>query len=75
MRNLDEIQRAVDAGMEMFGRLDIVSVNAEVARFHSTGHARIGVGLGRDTNLKGVCATCKAVVPAVIESGTAAPSS
>ncbi|MGD9996422.1 MAG: mycofactocin-coupled SDR family oxidoreductase [Ilumatobacteraceae bacterium] len=71
VRSLDDLERVVRAGVERFGRLDIVVANAGI----------LGTGLTWelserefqdviDTNLVGVWKTLRVTVPILIEQGT-----
>ncbi|GAB2461960.1 mycofactocin-coupled SDR family oxidoreductase [Jatrophihabitans fulvus] len=70
VRDLASLQKAVDEGVEQFGRLDIVSANAGIlsnGQSHELDEHTWGQMI--DINLSGVWRTCKAAVPHMIAAG------
>ncbi len=71
VRRPDQLQAAVDAGLERFGRIDIVLANAGIAPIAGPG-GNENVELWRDVvdvNLTGVWNTVQAAIPAMISGG------
>ncbi|MBM4600605.1 mycofactocin-coupled SDR family oxidoreductase [Rhodococcus hoagii] len=70
VRDQSDLQAAVDAGVERFGRLDIVVANAGIStwnRFWEMPEEQWTTMI--DINLNGVWRTLKAAVPAMIDGG------
>jgi NADP-dependent 3-hydroxy acid dehydrogenase YdfG len=70
VRSLDEVERAVVATVERFGRLDICVANAGVGSYHTLVETPIEhVEEMIDVNLKGTIYTARAAIPHLIASG------
>ena len=68
--SFDEVKAVVDAGVEHYGRIDIVFNNAAVyPRVNFTEESAADWAHGLDVNVNGVANVCKAVLPAMLETG------
>jgi (+)-trans-carveol dehydrogenase len=70
VRDLGQLQAAVEEGLSQFGHVDVVSANAGIASYgpaHELDEQTWRDML--DVNLTGVWHTCKAVIPSMIEAG------
>jgi (+)-trans-carveol dehydrogenase len=70
VRNLGELEAAVEAGLERFGHVDVVCANAGIVTHGLAWEMSEETWLQMiDVNLNGVWRTVRAVVPAMIERG------
>jgi SDR family mycofactocin-dependent oxidoreductase len=70
VRNYDEVERAVQAGLAEFGHVDIVSANAGIVEYAKTWEFTEQQWSDvMDINIKGVWHTVKAVTPSMIAAG------
>lgn len=70
VRQLDQLEAAAAAGMEAFGRLDVVVANAGVIRLGNLSEmSQEDWQLTFDVNVLGAWLTCKATVPHLIAGG------
>jgi SDR family mycofactocin-dependent oxidoreductase len=70
VRSQDDLDRAVAAGLEAFGHIDIVCANAGIASFGASWELPEETWQQMiDINLSGAWHTAKAAVPALIEAG------
>jgi len=68
--SFDEVKAVVDAGVEHYGRIDIVFNNAAVyPRVNFTEESAADWAHGLDVNVNGVANICKAVLPVMIAAG------
>jgi (+)-trans-carveol dehydrogenase len=70
VRNMAEVAAVVDAGVDTFGRLDVVVANAGIASFQPA-HVMTEDVWDEviDINLSGVWKTCRAAIPHMINAG------
>jgi (+)-trans-carveol dehydrogenase len=70
VRDMNAVQAIVDAGLNEFGKIDIVAANAGVLTYQRAWEIPDEAwDAVVDTNLKGVWHTCKAVIPSMIAAG------
>ena len=70
VRELDEMQAAVDAGIERFGGIDVVMANAGIASYGSVSQVDPAVFKQvLDVNVLGVFHTVRAALPTLVERG------
>lgn len=69
VRNIDDVQRAFDAGIEQFGKVDIVLPNAGIMPVIGNGEQRQAWHDAIDTMLTGVWHVLEVTVPHLVERG------
>lgn len=75
VRNIEDVQRAYDAGIAQFGKVDIVLPNAGIMPVIGPGEQRQAWHDAIDTMLTGVWHVLEVTVPHLVERGEAGRSS